>query len=92
MLVKETLAGRKNTSPTVHYEVSQLYGAGALKIACVGLQCVGFNTSLYRTILEQVSKCQHSGRWKSGWQDFSVFDETEDNSDNNHNSSLLHFL
>ncbi|TEB31480.1 hypothetical protein FA13DRAFT_370265 [Coprinellus micaceus] len=42
-LIKETLAGRKNTTPQNNYETGQLYTAGALKIACVALQCVGFN-------------------------------------------------
>ena len=67
MLIKDTLAGRKNTSPANQYEIGQLYSAGALKIACVGLQCVGFNVSLYRTIMEQATKCQQNGRWKSYW-------------------------
>jgi hypothetical protein len=58
MLVKETIASRKNTSPQNFYETSQLYAAGALKVACVGLQCVGFNDVLYRTI------CAQSGKWK----------------------------
>jgi hypothetical protein len=58
MLVKETIASRKNTSPQNFYETSQLYAAGALKVACVGLQCVGFNNTLYRTI------CAQSGKWK----------------------------
>ncbi|KLO19613.1 hypothetical protein SCHPADRAFT_817820 [Schizopora paradoxa] len=69
MLVKETLAGRKNTAAQNHFEVSQLYACGALKVACIGLQCVGFNTSLYRTIMEQASRCQQNGRWRSGWSD-----------------------
>ena len=57
---------RKNVSPQNHYEVQQLYAAGALKIACVGLQCVGFNTALNRTIMEQAAKCQANGRWRTG--------------------------
>ena len=64
-LIKETLAGRKNVSPQTVYETTQLYLAGALKIACVGLQCVGFNDLLYRTILEQATKCGQTGRWRS---------------------------
>lgn len=59
--------GRKNVSPQNLYEISQLYAIGALKIACVGLQCVGFNATLNRTIMEQASKCQSNGRWRSGW-------------------------
>jgi len=57
--VKETIASRKNTSPQNFYETSQLYVAGALKVACIGLQCVGFNDVLYRTI------CAQSGKWKA---------------------------
>ncbi|KAI0307209.1 hypothetical protein B0F90DRAFT_1622036 [Multifurca ochricompacta] len=64
-LVKETLTGRKNVSPQTVYETTQLYFAGALKIACVGLQCIGFNDLLYRTILEQAEKCAQTGRWRS---------------------------
>ena len=64
-LIKETLAGRKNVSPQTVYETTQLYLAGALRIACVGLQCIGFNDLLYRTILEQATKCVQTGRWRS---------------------------
>ncbi len=59
-LIKETLIGRKNISPQNIYETSQLYAAGALKIACLGLQCIGFNKTLYATILDQAEKC-HAG-------------------------------
>ncbi|KAL5490660.1 hypothetical protein ACEPAI_5494 [Sanghuangporus weigelae] len=84
VLVKETLIGRKNTSPTVQYEVSQLYSAGALKIACVGLQCVGFNPALYQNILEQAAKCRQGGRWRGGWgaSEFPAVDGSTDNSGN----------
>ncbi|KAF9018412.1 hypothetical protein BDZ89DRAFT_1073925 [Hymenopellis radicata] len=64
-LIKETLSGRKNISPQNIYETSQLYAAGALKIACLGLQCVGFNKTLYTTILDQADKC-HAGPAKWG--------------------------
>ncbi|KAF7972252.1 hypothetical protein HWV62_18564 [Athelia sp. TMB] len=66
LLVKETLAARKNTSPQNHYEVSQLYAAGALKIACVGLQCVGFNNALYRTICTQTAKWDEKATISAG--------------------------
>ncbi|KAI0268312.1 hypothetical protein BC834DRAFT_686467 [Gloeopeniophorella convolvens] len=66
-LIKETLSGRKNVSPQIVYETTQLYMAGALKVACVGLQCVGFNNLLYKTILDQVTKCAHSGRWRNAF-------------------------
>lgn len=52
-------------SPQTVYETTQLYLAGALKIACVGLQCVGFNNLLYRTIIEQTTRCTQTGRWRS---------------------------
>ncbi|KAF8272474.1 hypothetical protein EI94DRAFT_1566136, partial [Lactarius quietus] len=64
-LIKETLAGRKNVSPQTIYETTQLFLAGALKIACVGLQCVGFNDLLYRTIIEHTTRCVQTGRWRS---------------------------
>ncbi|KAG6915825.1 hypothetical protein DXG01_009658 [Tephrocybe rancida] len=53
LLVKETIIARKNTSPQNVYETTQLYAAGALKVACVALQCVGFNNTMYRALLEQ---------------------------------------
>ncbi|KAJ7577392.1 hypothetical protein C8J56DRAFT_970749 [Mycena floridula] len=55
-IIKDTINGRKNSSPQNFYEVGQLYSAGALKVACIGLQCVGFNMAMYRTILEQAAK------------------------------------
>ncbi|KAJ7221463.1 hypothetical protein GGX14DRAFT_429784 [Mycena pura] len=64
-LIKETIAGRKNTSPQNVYETGQLYAAGALKVACLGLQCVGFNKALYLAILEQAAKCALVGKWKA---------------------------
>ncbi|KAG6860567.1 hypothetical protein C0995_009781 [Termitomyces sp. Mi166 len=53
LIVKETIVARKNTSPQNVYEVTQLYAAGALKVACVALQCAGFNNTMYRALLEQ---------------------------------------
>ena len=64
-LIKETLAARKNTSPQNFYETSQLYCAGALKIGCVGLQCIGFNNTLYRGLLEHAALCTHTGKWRT---------------------------
>lgn len=55
MIIKETLAGRKNLSAQNNYETNQLYAAGALKVACVGLQCVGFNEGLYRGLLDHAT-------------------------------------
>ncbi|KAG5636338.1 hypothetical protein H0H81_008360 [Sphagnurus paluster] len=52
-IVKDTIAARKNTSPQNVYEITQLYAAGALRAACVGLQCVGFNNAMYAALLEQ---------------------------------------
>uniref|UniRef100_A0A0W0G7Y6 DUF6697 domain-containing protein n=2 Tax=Moniliophthora roreri TaxID=221103 RepID=A0A0W0G7Y6_MONRR len=66
-IIKETLAGRKNISPQNVYETAQLYAAGALKVACIGLQCVGFNKALYYAILDQVAKLnQSNGKRKQG--------------------------
>lgn len=64
MLIKDTLADRKNTSPANIYETGQLYAAGALRVACIGLQCVGFNHALYAAILGQAEQCHRSGRWR----------------------------
>lgn len=63
-LVKETISGRKNVSPQNIYEVNQLYNAGALKVACVGLQCVGFNRDVYKAILEHAAKFTQA-KWKT---------------------------
>ncbi|KAG1819769.1 uncharacterized protein BJ212DRAFT_1267581, partial [Suillus subaureus] len=63
-LIKETLAGRKNLSPQNIYETAQLYAVGALRIACIGLQCVGFSSAMYRAVLEQAAL----GKWRGiGW-------------------------
>ncbi|KAK7690971.1 hypothetical protein QCA50_006074 [Cerrena zonata] len=63
-VIKDTLTHRKNTSPQNVYEASQLYAAGALKVACIGLQCIGFNNSLYKGLLEQAETCKKGGRWR----------------------------
>ncbi|KAK7036006.1 hypothetical protein R3P38DRAFT_3263460 [Favolaschia claudopus] len=63
-LVKDTIAGRKNTSPQNLYETAQLYAAGALKVACIGLQCVGFNKTMYHAVLEQAAKCVLTAKLK----------------------------
>ncbi|KAH7874916.1 uncharacterized protein C8R40DRAFT_1171028 [Lentinula edodes] len=59
-IVKETIEGRKNTSAQNIYEVTQLYAAGALKVAVIALQCVGFNQSMYHLLLEHASNCTSS--------------------------------
>ncbi|EED83673.1 predicted protein [Postia placenta Mad-698-R] len=65
-LIKETLAGRRNTSAQNAYETGQLYAAGALKVGCIGLQCIGFNEGLYVMVMEQAGKCGQTGRWRIG--------------------------
>lgn len=57
VIIRETLAGRKNLSAQNSYEANQLYAAGALKVACIGLQCVGFNEGLYRGLLDHAAAC-----------------------------------
>jgi len=57
VIIKETLAGRKNLSAQNNYETSQLYAVGALGVACVGLQCVGFNEGLYHGLLDHATAC-----------------------------------
>lgn len=56
---------RKNTSPQNVYETGQLYAAGALKAACIGLQCIGFNEDLYKGLLALASTCSKTGRWRA---------------------------
>ncbi|KAH9483526.1 hypothetical protein JR316_0002994 [Psilocybe cubensis] len=63
-IIKETISGRKNSSPQNTYETSQLYAAGALKVACVGLQCVGFNQEVYKSIIDHSIKFSET-KWKS---------------------------
>ncbi|KAI8974237.1 hypothetical protein BD414DRAFT_424545, partial [Trametes punicea] len=70
-LIKETLAGRKNSSPQNVYETGQLYSAGALKVACIGLQCIGFNDVLYRGLLEHAAHCALTGRWRATGHGYS---------------------
>ncbi|KAI0713702.1 hypothetical protein C8Q76DRAFT_468361 [Earliella scabrosa] len=70
-LVKESLAARKNTSPQNIYETNQLYSAGALKVACIGLQCIGFNNTLYRSLLEHAALCTQTGKWRTPTGGFS---------------------
>ncbi|KAG0692340.1 hypothetical protein DFH29DRAFT_1048614 [Suillus ampliporus] len=59
-LIKETTAGRGGVSPQNLYETGQLYAAGALRVACIGLQCVGFSSAMYRPVLEQATL----GKWR----------------------------
>ncbi|KAG6849914.1 hypothetical protein H0H93_003782 [Arthromyces matolae] len=65
LIVKETVVARKNISPQNIYETNQLYAAGALKVACVALQCVGFNNVMYRSLLEQARTFTQS-KWAAG--------------------------
>src|SRR5690606_13950136 len=59
-IIKETLAARKNTTPQTNYETGHLYAAGALKLACVGLQCVGFSQEVYQVVSELSTRLLHS--------------------------------
>ncbi|KZS96634.1 hypothetical protein SISNIDRAFT_281632 [Sistotremastrum niveocremeum HHB9708] len=68
-LLKETLAGRRNTAPQHIYETGQLYACGALKISCIGLQCVGFNKNFYDAFVGQAVKAKAEGDWKRTWDD-----------------------
>ncbi|TFK65345.1 hypothetical protein BDN72DRAFT_845674 [Pluteus cervinus] len=62
-IVRDTLSGRKNISPSNTFEIRELYGAGALKAACVGLQCVGFNYAVYKAVLDQAKRSMDH-HWK----------------------------
>ncbi|KZV67793.1 hypothetical protein PENSPDRAFT_635332 [Peniophora sp. CONT] len=63
-ILKDTLAERKNVAPQHLYEVAQLYAAGALRVACVGLKCIGFNASIYHSLLEHATR---TGRTSRQW-------------------------
>ncbi|KZT74072.1 hypothetical protein DAEQUDRAFT_754054 [Daedalea quercina L-15889] len=64
-IVKQTLAARKNTAPQNVYETGQLYAAGALRVACIGLQCVGFSHAVYTQLIEAAERCAQTGRWRN---------------------------
>jgi hypothetical protein len=71
-LIRETISGRRGASPQNFYETGQLYSIGALKVSCVGLQCVAFNNVLYRAVLEHAAKFVQSAHGNalgsgSGW-------------------------
>lgn len=68
LLIRETLSTRKNTSPQTIYEVNQLYACGALKVACVGLQCIGFNRQLYEKLQELGESASRVGSGELGGQ------------------------
>ncbi|KAI6097958.1 hypothetical protein EDD16DRAFT_584196 [Pisolithus croceorrhizus] len=85
-LIKETLAGRKNVSPQNTYEAGQLYAVGALRISCVGLQCIGFNKGVYHAVLEQ-SRFVHWTR-SSGWTPPTPLADRHDASSDDGKSSV----
>jgi hypothetical protein len=60
-VIKDTIAARKNTSPQNIYEIAQLYAVGALRVACIGIQCVGFNSSLYHALLDDATRYAYPG-------------------------------
>jgi hypothetical protein len=64
-IIKDTLSGRRNISPQNIYEVTQLFAAGALRVACVGIQCIGFDEALYKALLDHASFCAHAARWRA---------------------------
>ncbi len=45
----------------------QLHHVGALRVSCIGLQCVGFDSALYQVIMEQAKKAQATGNWAGPW-------------------------
>ncbi|KAF4578320.1 hypothetical protein EYR36_000127 [Pleurotus pulmonarius] len=59
-IVKDTILARRNSSPQNIYEVTQLYTCGALKVACIGLQCVGFNLAVFHALLDHATKYAHA--------------------------------
>ncbi|KAH9930845.1 uncharacterized protein B0H18DRAFT_872652 [Fomitopsis serialis] len=64
-LVKQTIFARKNTAPQNVYETGQLYSAGALRVACIGLQCIGFSHAVYTQLIEAAEKCAQTGCWRN---------------------------
>ncbi|KDQ34118.1 hypothetical protein PLEOSDRAFT_1031682, partial [Pleurotus ostreatus PC15] len=59
-IVKDTILARRNSSPQNIYEVTQLYTCGALKVACIGIQCVGFNLAVFHALLDHATKYAHA--------------------------------
>jgi len=63
-LVDLTLRDRRVVAPQLRLDVKQLYELGALKIACVALQCTGYNKRLCDAVYRHVDKCRRLGHWK----------------------------
>jgi hypothetical protein len=66
-ILKECLSDRRNISPQVIFETGQLHHVGALRVACVGLQCVGFDMVLYKAIVDAAKKATTTGNWAAPW-------------------------
>ncbi|KAF5349599.1 hypothetical protein D9756_008909 [Leucocoprinus leucothites] len=62
-LVKGTVSARKNVWPQNIYEVNQLYNAGVLKVAFVGLQCASFDQEVHKSFLEHADPFSQA-KWK----------------------------
>ncbi|KAH7099837.1 hypothetical protein BKA62DRAFT_772175 [Auriculariales sp. MPI-PUGE-AT-0066] len=63
-LVDATLRDRRAVAPQLRLDVKQLYELGALKIACVAMQCTGYNKRLCDAVYQHVEKCHRLGEWK----------------------------
>ena len=55
-IIKQTLSTRKHVTPQTTYETTQLYAIGALKVACVGIKCVGFDRETYEGLQKHASR------------------------------------
>ena len=81
MLIKEMISGRENTCPQNMYE---MYAAGALGIACIGLQCVvryAHRAASRRLLPEATTGLGGSGLWNvsiTAGKDFLENDDADE--------------
>lgn len=60
----ETLRERRSIAPQLQLDVRQMYELGVLRVACVALQCTGYNQRLCDASAKHVEKCLRLSQWK----------------------------
>ncbi|KZV90814.1 hypothetical protein EXIGLDRAFT_694276 [Exidia glandulosa HHB12029] len=63
-IIAETLRERRAVAPQLQLDVRQMYELGILRVACIGLQCTGYNQRLCETVYRHAEKCRRTGQWK----------------------------
>lgn len=64
-IIAETLRERRAVAPQLQMDVRQMYELGALRVACVALQCTGYNETVCDTVYKHVDRCRKLGQWKT---------------------------